>query len=85
MSTFKYVGRDPIEIPSLGIRVPVKFNDAGDPVGTTFEVPDEYAARFVSDPEFVESRTKSPDVVTDPAVAAAVTGTVPVIEQPPAS
>ena len=73
--TFKYTGSDRIEVPSLGIR----FGE-----GDTFEVPDEFAARFESDPEFVSSRVKSPDAVPDPSVVAAVTGQIPVQPAPAA-
>lgn len=57
MKTFKYNGTDPIEIPSLGIGVRE---------GETFEIPDEFAARFENDDLFSTSRVKNPDVTTGP-------------------
>lgn len=81
LKTYKYVGSDPFEIPSLDIRVGVELSEAGDPVGTTFSVPEEFAARFDAEPEvFVPSRVRSPDVVPDVGVVAAVTGSIPVVD-----
>lgn len=75
MSTFKYNGSDPFEIPALSIHVQA---------GETFTVPDEFDTRFDADPVFANSRTKSPDVVPDASVAASATGSVPVQQPAPA-
>jgi hypothetical protein len=75
VSTFKYTGTDPFEIPSLSVRVGA---------GETFTVPDEFDARFDADPVFESSSRKRPDVVPDPAVVAAATGPVPVQSSEPA-
>lgn len=56
MATYRYKGTDPIEVPALGIHLTE---------GTTFEVPDEFAARFDADPDFTSSRVQHPDVTPD--------------------
>lgn len=72
MSTFKYVGTDPLEVAGL---FQLRLSE-----GQTFEIVDDGLAaafdeQFGNDPRFVSSRTKNPDVVT---------GTIPVQSSDPA-
>lgn len=57
-TTFKNTTDTPIDVPLYDLHVGP---------GETFEVPDEAADSFASNPWFTRSRTTHPDTVIDPA------------------
>ena len=59
MATFKNTTDHHIDVPLYDLHLAP---------GDTFEVPDEVAASFESNPDFGASKTKSPDTVVDPAI-----------------
>lgn len=73
MGTFKNTSGQDWSIPVLGLHV--KADE-------TFEVPEEFEGQFDANPAFTSSRVKNPDVVTDPNVAASLTGPVPIVGAP---
>ena len=64
MATFKNTTDHHIDVPLYDLHLAP---------GDTFEVPDEVAASFESNPDFGASKTKSPDTVVDASLVGSST------------